>query len=360
MKCFKSFLCLFTCFALWAACSSYAEEEILYKDSYVCRDTKGRPRWQAAYELRRKEDNTYGITEKGQGRYFGFKGKVSWIGETEFEGVDGTIRPLWMKKRISDEQGKTIVIQEQAFNFNDNVVTCTHEDLIKNTLVEKKFNFKGNIVNRLLQGLYVQKLIKSGDTHREVQFISPEPALYNLDIKLLGTEVIDINDQKVKAYKLCLDPMLGMLNFVKILLPKAYVWHSAEPRFEWLKYEGVENSIKSPEVVITTLEEIVSPLKNRKEKSVKKASARHILVDSKEACEDLKSQIEKGADFAKLAKAHSKCPSGKSGGDLGEFTPGQMVKEFNEVVFSAELNKVQGPVKTDFGYHLIEVTNRDE
>ena len=93
---------------------------------------------------------------------------------------------------------------------------------------------------------------------------------------------------------------------------------------------------------------------------MKKANARHILVDSKEVCEDLKSQIEKGADFTKIAKEHSKCPSGKDGGSLGEFTPGQMVREFDEVVFSAELNKVQGPVKTDFGYHLIEVTSRTE
>ncbi len=93
---------------------------------------------------------------------------------------------------------------------------------------------------------------------------------------------------------------------------------------------------------------------------MKKASARHILVDSKEDCEGLKAKIETGADFAQMAKEHSKCPSGKNGGSLGEFTPGQMVKEFDEVVFSAELNKVQGPVRTDFGYHLIEVTSRME
>ena len=93
---------------------------------------------------------------------------------------------------------------------------------------------------------------------------------------------------------------------------------------------------------------------------MKKASARHILVASKEVCADLKAQIEKGADFGKLAKEHSKCPSGRDGGSLGEFGPGQMVKEFDEVVFSAELNKVQGPIKTSFGYHLIEVTSRTE
>ena len=64
------------------------------------------------------------------------------------------------------------------------------------------------------------------------------------------------------------------------------------------------------------------------------------------------------ADFADVAKQHSKCPSGKSGGDLGTFGPGAMVKEFDEVVFSAPVNEVQGPVKTQFGYHLLEVTSR--
>lgn len=89
-----------------------------------------------------------------------------------------------------------------------------------------------------------------------------------------------------------------------------------------------------------------------------KAHARHILVATKEACEDLKTQIEGGADFAALAKEHSDCPSGKRGGDLGEFSQGQMVKEFDDIVFSGELGKTHGPVKTQFGYHLIEITSR--
>ena len=91
-----------------------------------------------------------------------------------------------------------------------------------------------------------------------------------------------------------------------------------------------------------------------------KASARHILVDSEEACEGLKADIEGGADFADVAREHSRCPSGRRGGDLGEFRPGQMVREFDEVVFSAEVGKVHGPVKTQFGYHLIEITHRED
>lgn len=90
------------------------------------------------------------------------------------------------------------------------------------------------------------------------------------------------------------------------------------------------------------------------------ATARHILVVSEEDCQNLKQAIEEGGDFAELAKEHSTCPSGKSGGDLGEFGPGQMVPEFDAVVFSADVGVVQGPVKTQFGYHLLEVTSRTD
>ncbi len=90
------------------------------------------------------------------------------------------------------------------------------------------------------------------------------------------------------------------------------------------------------------------------------ASARHILVSTEEQCNTLKQEIEAGASFAELAKQHSSCPSGKQGGELGTFQQGQMVPEFDKVVFTAEPNTVQGPVKTQFGYHLLEVTERSE
>jgi len=90
------------------------------------------------------------------------------------------------------------------------------------------------------------------------------------------------------------------------------------------------------------------------------ASARHILVADQEQCAQLKTDIENGADFADLARQYSTCPSGRKGGDLGQFRERQMVKEFNDVVFSAELHTVHGPVKTQFGYHLIEITERSK
>ncbi len=90
------------------------------------------------------------------------------------------------------------------------------------------------------------------------------------------------------------------------------------------------------------------------------ASARHILVDSEEKCNDLKQQIADGADFADVAREHSTCPSSAQGGDLGTFGPGMMVAEFDQVVFSGDVGTVYGPVKTQFGYHLLEITSRED
>jgi peptidyl-prolyl cis-trans isomerase C len=91
-----------------------------------------------------------------------------------------------------------------------------------------------------------------------------------------------------------------------------------------------------------------------------KATARHILVSTEEECLELMKRIEEGEDFGELAAAHSSCPSGQRGGGLGSFSPGQMVREFDTAVFGGEVGVVQGPVKTDFGYHLLEVTERTE
>ncbi|MCH8538298.1 MAG: peptidylprolyl isomerase [Alkalimonas sp.] len=89
-----------------------------------------------------------------------------------------------------------------------------------------------------------------------------------------------------------------------------------------------------------------------------KACALHILVKTKAEAERLKQQLAKGADFGSLAKKHSLCPSAKKGGDLGEFRRGQMVRAFDEVVFKKPILEVHGPVKTQFGFHLIKTLYR--
>ena len=89
------------------------------------------------------------------------------------------------------------------------------------------------------------------------------------------------------------------------------------------------------------------------------AMARHILVKQKDEAEKLRSRILNGEKFDVLAKKYSTCTTAKKGGDLGEVRPGQLVKSVEQVIFKKTLNKVHGPVKSKFGYHLIEIYFRD-
>lgn len=87
--------------------------------------------------------------------------------------------------------------------------------------------------------------------------------------------------------------------------------------------------------------------------------ARHILFnkDQQDQAEQVKQELQDGGDFAELAKEHSQDPqSAEQGGDLGCIGKGQTVPEFEKALFNAEKGKIVGPVETEFGYHLIEVT----
>jgi len=242
-------------FSLCLARSAFAGfEGGIYKVSYVCRDLQGNERWHATAEIEKKEGDIGVITEKLEGHYAGFEGRIYWIAKEEFRRTKDFIRPLNMDQRIFDKSGKLIATQKQNFNYTDNSVTCVKSDLINNASVTKKFTFTKDIINRLLQGLYVQKFLEEGQTSKKIQLISPGLELYNIELSIVGREEIEINGRKRDAYKLCFDPSLGLFNFVKVFLPKAYVWHSAKPLFELLKYQGIETSVNSPEVEIITLD----------------------------------------------------------------------------------------------------------
>lgn len=84
--------------------------------------------------------------------------------------------------------------------------------------------------------------------------------------------------------------------------------------------------------------------------------AKHILVEHAHEADDLIKKLAEGESFDDLAKKFSKCPSGKDGGELGEFGRGQMVKPFEDAAFALEPEQVSDPVQTQFGYHLIQRT----
>lgn len=86
--------------------------------------------------------------------------------------------------------------------------------------------------------------------------------------------------------------------------------------------------------------------------------ASHILVKTEEQANQILKRLAGGEEFAKVARRFSSCPSSKNGGDLGWFGRGMMATEFEEAAFAADTGKVVGPVKTQFGYHVIRVTGK--
>lgn len=247
-------LVLLICFfSLVTAGEIFAVEEPI-NFSYVCRDLKGLERWRAEAQIKNIAPNIYVMIEKVSGVYSSFNGPVSWRAEMKFERTKNNVRPISLDKRVFDQNGKMIRRERQDFNLADNTATCIHEDPTKNLFRTKKFNFNKNVVTRLSLGFYAQKFLQNGKTSEKLQMVSEEPNMYDIELRRVGKEIIEVGGSKVPAYRLSIDPQLGPLNFVKNFFPKSYGWHSAVPKFEWLGYEGLEGGLNSEKVKILITE----------------------------------------------------------------------------------------------------------
>ncbi|MBR4874684.1 MAG: peptidyl-prolyl cis-trans isomerase [Clostridia bacterium] len=123
------------------------------------------------------------------------------------------------------------------------------------------------------------------------------------------------------------------------------------------------NVQKAIEKVSVTDDEIKEYYEENKEnfKKGESVTASHILVDDEDKAKEILEKIEKGEmSFEDAAREYSSCPSSQNGGALGEFTRGQMVPEFDKAVFEMEKGAVSGPVKTQFGFHIIKVTDKSD
>jgi peptidyl-prolyl cis-trans isomerase C len=120
---------------------------------------------------------------------------------------------------------------------------------------------------------------------------------------------------------------------------------------------GVKNIMSS---VDTTEEEIKKYFEDNSEmfKGDETASAKHILVDDLEQMKEIKLEITNGMSFEEAAKKYSKCPSSAQGGSLGSFSRGKMVPEFEDAAFKLQVGEISEPVKTQFGYHLIQLDEK--
>jgi len=241
--------------------------ELVYKTGYECFDAEGKERWHATSTVvmsGAKDRPIHLLTEKGEGRKNGYNGKVSWTTTLEYEITDDTLRPIEMKTIVFDEDGYLLEVELQKFDHMNNTVLFESKNIPAKKTIRKKMEFKGDIVNRLTLVVYTRHFLKKGKREVTVTMLTNDPKLFKIRIKVIGTEELKVNGYKQNAFKIILDPQLGLMNVAKAFLPKMYIWNDTGPYFDWLKYEGPESSTESSVVVIKwTPKYSGNPLVNR-------------------------------------------------------------------------------------------------
>lgn len=230
-----------------------AEEQITVS-KYVCTDLEGNKRWEAINTIKPQNQNgLYLMTENGSGTYSGFDVPVKWRTDTEFSDDGTKITPIRMKKSFASDDGKTLFEGTQEFDPGKNIVTCIKRWPGSGKEVSKTLKYKGDVVNDCLLGLYVERFLAKGDTEKSFYLISNDPEIYKISARIKNKEDITINGIAMPAYKISLDPEVGIFG---VFAPKTYVWHLARPGYDWLKYKGAEDTINSIVVEMETLDQI--------------------------------------------------------------------------------------------------------
>jgi len=222
-----------------------------------CNDLNGNKLWESTVTIvpvAGKPPGHFILKEEGKGSYSDFKGFTSNKSEFEFINDDRRLEPVYLKRQVFSGDGKVIFEETQRFDDKGRV-ECEVKDLFKKENRKKVFNYKGDIVNQFMMGSYIRRFLRAGEKEKTTYLVNDEPALYRVTLKVVGKEEITVNGKKREAYKICIDPQIGLLSPVKAFLPKNYDWHSTQPPYEWLMFRGLESSINSPKVEIISLDD---------------------------------------------------------------------------------------------------------
>lgn len=198
-------------------------------------------------------------------------------------------------------------------------------------------------------------LVKQGGANVLSQMIDAE--IINQEVK---KENIEVTDEEIDAEMENYMAQFGGEEMFEAALQQRGLTKD-DLKGDIIQYVQIEKLVDSR--ITISDEEINEYFEENKDKlgQEEQVKASHILVEDEKTAKDLKKQLDEGADFAELAKEHSKDPgSAENGGDLGFFGKGKMVKEFEEAAFAAKVDEITEPVKSEKGYHIIKVAEKKE
>ncbi len=184
------------------------------------------------------------------------------------------------------------------------------------------------------------------------------------EIKMLGQRGQEFNNPQGR--EMVLEQIIARKLFLLDAIKNGYEYNPIfKDELQKLKEDLLANFAitKAVENVKVTEDDIKEFYNNNKDKMIapETVNASHILVDDENKAKELLEEINSGKiTFEQAAKDNSSCPSSQNGGNLGEFGKGQMVPEFDKMVFSMNVGEISGPCKTQFGYHLIKLNSKTE
>ena len=244
-------------FMLAASAALYADEGKAGFSRYQCVDLKGKRLWESAVTIApaKGEKDSYLIVEEGKGQYHGFDGITSRRYEMRFMENKECLTPVSMNEKVFSESGKLVLESTQRFYPARKEVECEVKDLLSGKEKKETLKYKGDIINGMIMGTYIERFLAAGEKKRTVYILSDDAELYRVTLKVINKEEVTVNGKTREAYKISIDPEIGLLSPMKMFITKNYEWYSCEPPYEWLKFKGLESSINSPVVEMTPLGE---------------------------------------------------------------------------------------------------------
>lgn len=212
----------------------------------------GGTRWKADWKAQVFEENgvkKFKLVFDAKGLTSPFSMDTTWRTVAIWKAEDEFV-PLESENKIKDLNGNLIMIDEKKFNHKRGTAVFGREDLIINSYKRTPYDITPDTL--IVEGLvYALRTLPFG-TNKVVKakILSNEPELYSVEFHQRGIEKIETEDGEVSCYKVEIVPKLGVLGVFKVFFPKTYFWFSVDAPHKWVRYQGLENGIDTPEVIM--------------------------------------------------------------------------------------------------------------
>jgi len=236
------------------SCTSYAEDyQEARSGSYVLKGTSDLRSNFSSLVKRFSRDGKifYKYTEDGNGDYDKYL-NITWDIDAEMEEKEDLVYLLYSNRTIRDKDDRVVVKYEKRFDYDKGKIYYTSSDAKGNIIKETTFPIKGYTTDDATMGYFLKTFVAHRDDKRYRRFylISNEPRLYNITIKVITTEVLELPTGNIRAIKLRLIPNFGILTALTgALIPPTYVWYNEEPPYVLLQYEGLEAGLGTSHIV---------------------------------------------------------------------------------------------------------------